>query len=143
MHFNGLIMQFRLQVLGGAGAIGTIAGYLINANAISELKQRERLRAMVAGGLSVLILSAALLDLFYYRQLLEGSVNAIIDFERQHPTNRCEYIHNVREDGLSDHAALELDFDVRPDTTPFRPRSHPLAIGTKHADSSVDFSSLE
>ena len=25
---------------------------------------------------------------------------------------RCEYIHDVREDGLSDHAALELDFEL-------------------------------
>jgi hypothetical protein len=85
MHFNGLIMQFRVQVLGGAGAIGTLAGYLINSGKIDDEQQRERLRAVVAAGLWVLIASAALLDVFYYRQLLEGAVNAIIDFERQHP----------------------------------------------------------
>src|SRR5205814_8813176 len=85
MHFNGLIMQFRLQVLGGAGAIGTLAAYLINSGEIDDEKKRERLSAVVAGGLALLILSAALLDVFYYRQLLEGAVNAIVDFEQQHP----------------------------------------------------------
>jgi len=84
MHFNGLIMQFRLQVLGGAGAIGAVAGYLINSGTIDP-KQQERLRAVVAGNLWILILSAALLDVFYYRQLLEGAVNAIIGLERQYP----------------------------------------------------------
>jgi len=84
MHFNGLIMQFRLQVLGGAGAIGAVAGYLINSGTIDP-KQQERLRAVVASGLWILILSAALLDVFYYRQLLEGAVNAIINLERQYP----------------------------------------------------------
>ena len=24
----------------------------------------------------------------------------------------CEYLHHLREDGLSDHSALELDFDI-------------------------------
>src|SRR5205085_5711681 len=80
MHFNGLIMQFRLQVIGGAGAIGTIAGYLINSGKVEDEKHRERLRAVVAGGLWVLILSAAMLDVFYYRQLLEGAVRAIVTF---------------------------------------------------------------
>ena len=30
---------------------------------------------------------------------------------------RCEYIHDVREDALSDHAALELDFEL-PESLP-------------------------
>jgi hypothetical protein len=25
---------------------------------------------------------------------------------------RCEYLHDLRERGLNDHSALELDFDV-------------------------------
>ena len=24
----------------------------------------------------------------------------------------CEYLHHLREEGLSDHSALELDFDI-------------------------------
>ena len=30
---------------------------------------------------------------------------------RDFKIRRCEYIHDVREDGLSDHAALELDVE--------------------------------
>jgi hypothetical protein len=85
MHFNGLIMQFRVQVLGGAGAIGTLAGYLINSDKISDEKLRDRLRMIVAAGLWVLIFVAAMLDLFYYRLLLEGAVKAIVDLEAQYP----------------------------------------------------------
>jgi exonuclease III len=25
---------------------------------------------------------------------------------------RCEYLHDVREEGLSDHSALQVDFDL-------------------------------
>jgi hypothetical protein len=85
MHFTGLIMQFRVQVLGGAGAIGVFAGYLINSHQIKQEHLRERLRAVVAVGLWVLILAAAVWDLFYYRLLLEGAVKAIIDLERKYP----------------------------------------------------------
>jgi hypothetical protein len=85
MHFNGLMMQFRVQVLGGAGALGTLAGYLINSGQIKDERLRERLRAVVAGGLWILILAAAVLDLFYYRLLLEGAVNALLDLERKNP----------------------------------------------------------
>jgi hypothetical protein len=85
MHFNGLIMQFRLQVLGGVGAIGAVAGYLINRGEITDAKQLERLRAVIAGGLCLLVFCLALLDVLYYRVLLDGAVKAIIDFEGQHP----------------------------------------------------------
>lgn len=84
MHFNGLIMQFRIQVLGGAGAIGALGSYVVN-KADEVTGERNRLRAIVATGLWILILGAAMLDLFYYRQLLQGAVNAIITFEKEHP----------------------------------------------------------
>ena len=84
MHFNGLIIQFRLQLIGGVGAIGAAATYLIGGK-VEDAIQRDWLRTVVAGGLFVLILAAALLDLFYYHQLLRGAVDALLDFERSHP----------------------------------------------------------
>jgi hypothetical protein len=84
MHFNSLIMQFRLQVMAGAGAIGTLASYLIGGK-VSDPKQQDWLRALVSSGLFILILAAAILDLAYYNQLLRGAVNALLDFEKQHP----------------------------------------------------------
>jgi hypothetical protein len=84
MHFNTLIMQFRLQLLGGAGLIGTVASYLIGGKIKSDA-QRHWLRFVVSGGLFVLIAAAAALDVFYYEQLLRGSVEGLLDLESQHP----------------------------------------------------------
>lgn len=84
MHFNSLIMQYRLQVMGGAGALGTLAGYLIGGK-VTDLKQQDWLRALISSGLWVLILAAAILDIFYYSRLLRGSVVALLDFEMKHP----------------------------------------------------------
>jgi hypothetical protein len=83
MHFNSLIMQFRLQVIGGAGAIGTLASYLIGEKVSPG--QQDWLRALVSSGLWLLILSAAILDVGYYNRLLRGAVNALLDFEKRHP----------------------------------------------------------
>jgi hypothetical protein len=84
MHFNTLIMQFRLQLLGGAGLIGTVASYLIGGKVGNE-PQRHWLRLIVSLGLFVLITAAAILDLFYYDKLLRGAVDALLAFEAKHP----------------------------------------------------------
>lgn len=84
MHFNQLIMQFRLQVIAGAGAIGTAASYLIGEKVKKPIDQ-DWLRATISSGLWVLILCAAILDLSYYNELLRGAVDALIDFEKAHP----------------------------------------------------------
>jgi len=84
MHFNSLIIQFRLQLIGGAGAIGTAGAYLIGSK-VEDVQERRWLRSLVSSGLWSLIVTAALLDLFYYNRLLQGAVNALLDFERNHP----------------------------------------------------------
>src|SRR5438094_78343 len=52
MHFNSLIMQFRLEVIGGAGALGTLASYLIGGK-VTDPGQQNWLRALVSSGLWV------------------------------------------------------------------------------------------
>jgi hypothetical protein len=84
MHFNNLLMQFRLQLLGGAGLLGTMASYLIGGK-VSNVKQRHWLRFLVSLGLLVLVAAAASLDIFYYDRLLRGAVAAILDLEVKHP----------------------------------------------------------
>ena len=79
MHFNQLIIQYRLQLMGGVGAIGAIAAYLINAKA--PLYAQRRLRLIVSMLLFFLVLAAGVLDFFYYHQLLEGAVEAILELE--------------------------------------------------------------
>jgi hypothetical protein len=84
MHFNNLIMQFRLQLMGGAGVIGTVAAYLIGGK-VNDPGQRHWLRFLVSSGLLVLIIAAAVLDLAYYDRLLKGAVAALLEFEKNHP----------------------------------------------------------
>ena len=84
MHFNELIMQYRLQLMGGTGVIGALSGYLIGSKVESAPMRRE-LRAYISTGLLILVCAAASLDQFYYNELLRGSVNALIRFEQEHP----------------------------------------------------------
>ncbi len=76
MHFNELIIQYRLQLMGGAGAIGAISSYLIGSK-VEDPQQHRWLRFLVSFMLLVLITAAAALDLFYYNRLLLASVEVI------------------------------------------------------------------
>ncbi|MBK7134757.1 MAG: hypothetical protein IPH73_00520 [Rhodocyclales bacterium] len=92
MHFNQLILQYRLQLMGGAGAIGAISSYLIGAN-VSDIGKRYWLRFLIASGLFVILCAAAALDVLYYNELLQGAVDALIEYERLHPgINMSTYI---------------------------------------------------
>lgn len=83
MHFNELTLQYRLQVMGGVGAIGAVAAFLTQGGEDEE--RRYFIRWVVAFVLFFLILAAAILDLFYYKRLLHGAVAAIIELEETHP----------------------------------------------------------
>jgi len=84
MHFNELIIQYRLQLMGGAGAIGALSAYLIG-DKVADKRKRYWLRSLASSGLFVLVLAAAMLDLLYYNKLLLASVEALVDFEKAHP----------------------------------------------------------
>ncbi len=84
MHFNELIIQYRLQLMGGIGAIGAVSGYLIGSK-VDDEGMRHKLRAFVATGLFILFIAAAVLDIFYYNELLRGAVAAIIELESNYP----------------------------------------------------------
>lgn len=99
MHFNNLLMQYRLQLLGGAGAVGTIASYLIGGK-VEDVEQRHWLRYLVSGGMFVLLCALASLDIFYYDRLLRGAVSALLDLEMKHPQIRLStHIEAVVGDG--------------------------------------------
>jgi hypothetical protein len=84
MHFNELIIQYRLHLMGGLGTIGALSGYLIGGK-VDDPQMRNWLRALVSTGLLMLLVAAASLDLFYYDQLLQGAVDALVEFESKHP----------------------------------------------------------
>ena len=97
MHFNGLIIQYRLQLMGGVGAIGAVASYLIASR--TEEAMRPGLRLVVSATLLVLVCAAAYLDIFYYNQLLVGAVDALLEFEKNNPSiNMSTRIHEAVED---------------------------------------------
>jgi hypothetical protein len=81
MHFNELLIQFRIQLLGGLAAIATVGGYLVGEKG-SPGKQRFGALAVGSGALAIAWLAAATLDLLYYTQLLKGSVAAITQLEK-------------------------------------------------------------
>lgn len=82
MHFNELIIQYRLQLMGGTGAIGALSSYLIASKDLGE--NFEKLRALTASVILVLFSAAAYLDVFYYNELLLGAVDALLKFESEH-----------------------------------------------------------
>lgn len=84
MHFNDLLMQYRLQLLGGFGAVGTVASYLIGGR-VDDQRRRNWLRFLVSAGMLVLLAAAASLDVWYYDRLLRGAVKALLELETQNP----------------------------------------------------------
>ena len=91
MHFNELIIQYRLQLMGGTGAIGAVAAYLIVGKADAAV--RSLLQVLISCLMFILLFAAAFLDLFYYSKLLDGAVVALLEFEKIHPEiNMSTYI---------------------------------------------------
>lgn len=83
MHFNELIIQYRLQLMGGAGAIGALSGYFIGSKVKSPF-MRHKLRAYVSSVLLLLLLAAFYLDVYYYNELLRGAVSALLKLESEY-----------------------------------------------------------
>jgi integral membrane sensor domain MASE1 len=84
MHFNELIIQYRLQLMSGLGAVGSLAVYLIGGKVEDEARRRW-LRALVSTLLTVVFVAAACLDLLYYNELLQGAVDALLALEKANP----------------------------------------------------------
>jgi len=99
-HFNELIIRNRLQALGGISATVAIVVGIFTQKALTE--KREVAWAglsAIFGLLAVFWLALAALDLMYYNQLLQGSVDAITELEKQSmPEVRAEPGAPVRID---------------------------------------------
>lgn len=87
MHFNELILQYRLTLMGGLG-IGVSVLIYISRKATKEPdshKQSRSLPTVLSFYLFVIFSCAASLDYFYYHELLLGAVQEIIRFESLYP----------------------------------------------------------
>ena len=81
MHFNDLIMRWRLQAIGGLAGLVTLAGFVVGD--AETVLVRYRAMLILTGMLTFGWLGVACIDLFYYRRLLQGAVDAILELETQ------------------------------------------------------------
>lgn len=83
IHFNDLLMRWRLQAVGGLAALATLAGFVAGDADTPEARYIAviLLSAMLVSGW----VGVAVLDLFYYRQLLNGAVSSLLRLERTLP----------------------------------------------------------
>ena len=83
MHFNELIMRWRLQAIGGLAALVTAAGFVVGD--ATTLLVRYRAMLILSLMLTFAWVAVGLIDLVYYRRLLRGAVDAILEVEKAHP----------------------------------------------------------
>ena len=79
-HFNELIMNLRVQALGGVAAASTFVGIFFGKDAESDTLRWPAL-AVAFLVLAILWAALAFLDLFYYNRLLLGAADAISELE--------------------------------------------------------------
>lgn len=82
MHFNDLIMRWRLQAIGGLAGVVAVAGFVVKD---SDPDYQYRAMLLLSLALTVGWVGIAIIDLFYYRRLLQGAVKAILALEESTP----------------------------------------------------------
>jgi len=83
MHFNDLIMRWRLQAIGGLAGLVTLAGFVVGD--AGTLVVRYRAMLILSSVLICAWTGVALIDLLYYRRLLHGAVKALLALEAANP----------------------------------------------------------
>ena len=106
MHFNDLIIRLRIQSIGGLAALATVLGIVLKTtNGIDEtFNYGLAITALIF--LMLCWIAIWVLDLRYYNRLLEGSVNAILELEK----NKESFLEK-KEINLSSN--IERAFKVR------------------------------
>jgi hypothetical protein len=72
MHFNELIMRWRLQAIGGLAGFVTLAGFVVGDT--TSLHVRYRAMLILTTVIAFAWLAVGAIDLFYYSRLLQGAV---------------------------------------------------------------------
>jgi hypothetical protein len=96
MHFNDLMMRWRLQAVGGLATLITISGFVVGDATTFAVRYRAML--ILSGTLAVVWLGVAIIDLFYYRKLLRGAIDGILRLETLTPEIQLSTV-------IEDHAA--------------------------------------
>lgn len=106
MHFNDLIIRLRIQSIGGIAALATIFGIVLKSSSERNDSVNYCLAFVAIIFLMLCWIAIWVLDLRYYNRLLEGSVNAILELEK----NKKDFVKK-REINLSSN--IEKAFSVR------------------------------
>ncbi|HUU16226.1 MAG TPA: hypothetical protein VMW72_03675 [Sedimentisphaerales bacterium] len=88
MHFNDLIIRLRIQSIGGLAVLATILGIILHSK--NDNIESFNYGWIVLAILCLIWIAIWILDLGYYNRLLEGSVNAILELEK----NKKEFLKN-------------------------------------------------
>ena len=84
MHFNELIMNFRLRALGAVTiAVGLIGTILLTKEGVAPERHNFLLATVAMSFLAVAWLAILAVDLGYYSRLLRGAVNELQRLEAQ------------------------------------------------------------
>jgi hypothetical protein len=79
MHFNDLLMRWRLQAMGGLATLVTVAGFVVGD--VESFQLRYSGMMILSITFTVVWIGMATIDLCYYRRLLRGAVEAILALE--------------------------------------------------------------
>jgi hypothetical protein len=82
MHFNDLIIRLRTQSIGGLAGLAAILGIFLHTQEGNNASFNCGLAIVAIICLMLLWIAVWMLDLCYYNRLLEGSVNAILELEK-------------------------------------------------------------
>jgi hypothetical protein len=80
MHFNQLLIQFRLKALGGIGVIIALLGVMTKSST-SSVETQWLILAVSFAVLAFVWLAIYLLDFYYYNRLLLGAVTSTMELE--------------------------------------------------------------
>jgi Na+/melibiose symporter-like transporter len=106
MHFNDLIIRLRAQSIGGIAALATVLGIVIKSCDQTNGGFNYGLAIIAILCLMLFWVAIWVLDQRYYNRLLEGSVNAILELEK----NKEQFLEN-KEISLSRN--IEKAFKVK------------------------------
>ena len=106
MHFNDLIIRLRIQSIGGIAALATIIGIVLKGTTGNNETFNYGVAMVATSCLILFWIAIWVLDLRYYNRLLEGSVNAILELEK----NKESFLNKK---GINLSSNIEKAFNVR------------------------------
>ena len=97
MHFNDLLMRWRLQAIGGMVTLVMVAGTVVKD--VEDPQKRYSAMLLLSGTLLCAWVGLAVMDIGYYRRLLTGAVKELLRLEASLPVQLSTVIEEQAECG--------------------------------------------